>query len=286
MTLVSFTLKCNDPMKKILGSLKSLFDQVEIVYSPKGIEISQLYEATSSSRKNRRREVASSVEASMLIQLILPSESIGMKYDCDEEEFSQVFSVMDLFEVYRSTGVKNGSRLQVDSKDRLQIKFFDTQKDTEYYNGHVNTVSSIKELYVLHGGTETFSTKYTTSVEQFIDIIKSIGNMVKLITSTNTAWYQWSKHGIYFFVLDNSQNLKGYQFIGDSSAKDEEFEVGPPEERRRLPRSIIGFIRTCLTTSNKKKKNNVVQLARGESDELMLSMTLREEIGTVNAIIL
>lgn len=286
MTLVSFTLKCNDPLKKILGSLKSLFDQVELMYSSNGIEISQLYEATSSSRKNRRRETTSSVEASMLIQLVLPSDNINMKYECDEEEFSQVFSVMDLFEIYRSTGVKNGSHLLVDSKDQLQVKFFDSQKGTEYYNGHVNTVSSIKELYVLYNGLDTFKTNYTTSVEQFIDVIKSIGNMVKLITSTNTAWYQWSEHGIYFFVLDNNQNLKGYQFIGDEKYKDDEFELGSPDDRKRLPRSIIGFIRTCLTTAEKKKKNSIIQLLRGDSDELLLKITLRGEIGTINAIIL
>ena len=281
MSLVSYTLRCNDPMKKLLGSLKSLFDQIEFVYTPESIKVSQLYEATSSTRKTRRREVSGAVVAEMLVQLCLPAKNINLNYQANDDEFSQVFNVMDLYEVYRSAGVKNGSQLQVDTKNQLQITFFDTQKEVEYYNGHVKTVTSIKELYVEPENLETFNREYYVGVDRFVDIVKSIYNMVKLITSTNTAWYQWCDRGIYFYVLDNNQKLKGEQFVGE---RPDSIDFNS-DDRHRLPRSVIAFIRTCLSIAVKKQKNYKVRLARGEDDELLISVLLRGEIGTVNIII-
>lgn len=274
MALVSFKVRCNDPFKKLFGSLKSLFDQVEVVYRKDGIVICQDYEATSSSRKNRKREVASTVEACMLVQLSLPREGIELSYNHDQPEFSQVFNVMDLYEVYRSTGVKNGSRLTIPSPDKLQVVFYDIARGAEYYNGQISTVPSIKQLYMDISGLESFTPVCTVDIDRFIDVIKSINNMIKLITSTNTAWYQWSDDGIYFYVLDNSSVLKGHQVIGTG---DNEFKVS--EERQRVPRSLITFIRTCLTTAEKKSQ---VMLARGAANELLLTIKLRMGVGVVN----
>lgn len=278
MALATFKLRCNDPFKKLFGALKSLFDQVELVYRPENVLICQNYEATSSSRKNRKREVASTVEANMLVQLVLPKDGIELNYHHDQPEFSQVFNVMDLYEVYRSTGVKNGSRLTVPNPESLQMVFYDIARGAEYYNGQVNTVPIIRQLYMDPEGLDSFTRACTVDVDRLIDVVKSITNMIKLITSTNTAWYQWGENGgVYFYVLDNNSALKGYQVIGTG---DKEFKVR--EERQRVPRSLITFIRTCLTTAEKKSQ---VELARGAGNELLMTVKLRMGVGHVNIVV-
>lgn len=288
---LSLKINTNDVIKRLMTSLKNLFQEIELLYTEDGVYLSQVYQCGSSKKTDINK-----YNVQMLVYIKLSANQISLKYNSSPQTISQKYETKELASIYNSTGVKNSSNISIfaDTKtgeNRMEIELLDKNGAT-MYERQVNIIKNQNELFLEPEGLDSFTKICAIQAPILANIIKPIFGEIKLAKSTSSVYCKPYNDSIVFYVLDANNYLKGCKSIPYDSTNLNKFNGRPIEDVSEcipIPKPVLNFIKACTTTCDKQTNvmvsRNTVSTTEGDKTQLKFDFLLSSNIGSLQLVI-